>query len=118
MVVTRTEVHQMLTDWERGHLSAAEVHDWAERRYAVAGNEAEDGVVNQVLALLDMLDVNLTVAADTSALRRLLEARPDGLNRALNEYQAYTGTIDVSARKRELSRDPLYGPFCRDGGVE
>jgi hypothetical protein len=117
MIVTRAEVRQVLLDWEAGRVSASEVHGWAEGHYAVAHTEPEDEVVNEVLARLDMLDVNLVVAADVTALKRLLDAQPAGLTEALNEYGACVESIDLSRRRRELAGDPLYGRFCRSPGA-
>ena len=117
MIGTRAEVRRVLFDWEAGRVSATEVHGWAEERYAVSNSEPEDAVVNEVLARLDMLDVDLLVAADVPALKRLLESHPSRLPEALTEYEAYVGAVDVPRRQRELAGDPLYRPFCKLGGV-
>jgi hypothetical protein len=117
MIVTRAEVGRMLVDWEAASVSAAEVHGWAERHYAVADRQPEDQVVNEVLARLDMLDIDLIVAADVPALRRLLESMPARLPDALNEYEAYVDSIDLRRRRQELAGDPFYGPFCNSTGA-
>jgi len=117
MTVTRAEVLRLLFDWEAGRVSAPEVHGWTERRHAVAGRQPEDEAVNEVLACLDMLDVNLIVSADVPALRRLLESTPARLREALNEYEAYVESIDILRRRQELAVDPLYGPFCKSSGA-
>ncbi len=110
--VTRSELGQLLADWQAGHVAAASVHEWAVARYAVTGVNAEDEVVNEVLDLLDALDVNLITAAEVPALQRLLQSPASALDSALEAYDSDIALVDYESRRRDLANDPLYAPFC------
>ena len=106
------QVDQLLAEWEAGRVTAVEVHEWAVARYAVSGVEIENDVVNQVLAELDALDVNLVIAQDVPELRTLLRSDPATSAAAIARYESYAASLDLAARRRQLAGDPLYAPFC------
>src|SRR6478672_6210615 len=106
-VVTADIVESKLRQWQAGELSAAEVHDWAEKTYAVSSWEPESDAVNEVLAELDMLDMNLVMPDDIPALVAALRAK--NYESLLSEYFS---RVDFETRKSQLSAVPLYAPFC------
>ncbi len=106
----RTDIASILVQWKTGMLTNAQVHDWATDRYAVAAWDPEDGAVNEVLARLDMMDMNLVTAEDVAGLLAALgERTAEGAARSMDAYQ---DTVDLAARKRRLVDDPLYARFC------
>ena len=107
----RTDVASILLQWKAGMLTNAQVHDWATDRYAVAAWDPEDGAVNEVLASLDMMDMNLVTVEDVAALLAALgEKTAEGTAQAMD---AYRDTVDLVARKHSLVDDPLYSRFCK-----
>ena len=111
-VVTTRDLEAVLGRWRSGELSASEVHAWAEKRFAMDDIETESAAVNEVLARLDTMDMNLTTVADVPLLLHSLVA-PD----YLAVLAALDRSVDISARQRELRQDPFYAPFCRQGSV-
>jgi hypothetical protein len=107
-VVTADMVESKLRKWQAGEATAAEIHDWAETTYAVSGSEPESDAVNEVLAQLDMLNMNLVTPDDIPALLEAL--RSEDFDTVLEEHFAAT---DFNLRKSQLSKVPLYAPFCR-----
>ena len=114
-LVTRSELRHLLSSWQAGALSAAAVHAWAEARYAVSSFEPEDEAVNEVLANLDKLDMNLITVEDVPALQQLLGDNAESLERALASYDAYFSRVDFARRRQQLAEDPLYARFCGAG---
>ena len=107
-IVTATEVDAKLSEWQSGTVTAAEVHQWAVPRYATHKWEPESDSVNEVLAALDMLDVNLTTIEDVPALKKALRSES-----AADILKVHFQTIDFAIRNRQLAADPLYARFCR-----
>ena len=114
--ITREQVRSTIEAWQRSEMTAAQVHAWAEDRYAASAFEPEDDVVNEVLARLDMLDLNLTIVDDAPALLRPLTYKASEVEKAVAEMERYFETIDLRNRMKTCANDPLYAPFCR--GVE
>jgi len=107
-VVTADIVESKLRRWQAGEITAAEVHGWAENTYAVSSSEPESDAVNEVLAQLDMLDVNLVTPDDIPVLIAAL--RSEQFEALLSKHFA---SVDLNLRKTQLSAVPLYAPFCR-----
>jgi hypothetical protein len=107
-VVTADIVESKLREWQAGEITAAEVHDWAENTYAVSSSAPESDAVSEVLAQLDMLDMNLVTPDDIPVLLAALRSElPETL---LGEHFA---KVDLNLRRSQLSAVPLYAPFCR-----
>ena len=109
--ITRAEIALVLERWTTGQLDAREVHAWAEARFAVDAYEPEDEVANEVLACLDMLDMNLVIAQDVPTLMLALNART--AEEASKELCVVPTPEALSERRRALVDDALYAPFCR-----
>lgn len=63
-LVSRKDLQELLESWRVGRIAAKDVQAWAEARYQVDEWEAEDSVVNEILAHLDALDMNLIIVDD------------------------------------------------------
>jgi len=111
-VILRSDVRTVLADWQAGHRTSQDVHAWAEARFAVDDWECEDDVVNEVLAQLDMLDVNLLTADDVPVLLTMLDLPAGQAARASEILSSYLAGLDLLGRKRALARDPVYARFC------
>jgi hypothetical protein len=110
-MISRQEVRALLERWQRGEITAFQVHTWAEDRHVVSAFEPEDDVVNQVMGHLDMLDISLITAEDVPALLRALDDLGD-TDRVIQDLERYFEGIDFVRRSAECSGDPLYAPFC------
>ena len=89
-IVTRKDLRGMLNQWQAGHVSAQDIHRWAEARY-----QMDDWDVEEATTLL-----------------RELECKTE--NEALELKKAYFDTIDYNKRQAALRSDPLYAPFCKE----
>ena len=106
----RTDVASTILQWKAGLLTSVQVHQWATDRYAASAWDPEDGAVNEVVARLDMMDMNLVTVEDAAVLLAALgEGTAEDAAQAMDAYQ---DTVDFVARKRKLADDPLYSRFC------
>ncbi len=106
--VTTYDIQSILRKWAIDELNESEVHEWAEERYCTGNFEIESAAVNEVLARLDTMDMNLTTKEDIPVLLRALVS---------NEFEAilnqHDKSIDIEMRKLKLKSVPLYSQFCR-----
>lgn len=109
-VVSRAEVASALSKWQTGALSNDQIHAWANERFAVDAWDAEDCAVNEVLAQLDMMDMNLVTVEDVSALLSALEET--SAEGAARIFATYSNTIDLASCKLRLKNEPFYSRFC------
>jgi hypothetical protein len=107
--ITRTEIREVLGQWQRHELSSARLHEWATARHAVAAFECDDEVTNEVLGVLDMLDVNVTTEADIPYLLKALDSA------SADEASSILASMpfDREERRRRYRNDPVYAPFLR-----
>lgn len=108
---TRDEVRQVLLSWQAGHLSPREVQEWADHRYPTHG-AVEDDLVVEMLARLDMLNMNLMTSDDIPVLLNALDLPEDRIDEAFDLLEQHDAIVDVAHRKRALGNDPFYGRFC------
>jgi len=106
--VTANLVESKLRQWQSGELTAAEVHNWAEDTFATDQWEPESDAVNEVLAKLDTLDMDLVTAEDVPVLLSAL--RSNAFEAILAEHFA---RVDIELRRVRLAGVPPYAPFCR-----
>ncbi len=111
--VHKAEVQNVLALWQAGTLTGQQVYDWANDRFATERFEAEDEVTNEVLAELDTLDMNLTTTEDIPYLMQLLAIPIDRMDLVVSLQAKHAKSIDIKARQKALSADPLYTPFCK-----
>ena len=110
-LVTARDIDAVLVHWSSHELSASEVHNWAEARFATDSWEPENEVVNEVLGHLDRLDMNLVVVEDIPLLREALLARnEEDANRLIERSYAIT---PLDARKLMCAGKQIYAPFCK-----
>ncbi len=112
-VITRDELRALLEEWHSGKRKSGEVHDWAEARYAVDAWECEDDVTNEVLAALDVLDMNLLTRDDVPVLQAMLQLLPGQAARAAELLNAHFREVNLDDRKKSLGSEATYAPFCR-----
>lgn len=109
--VTARDITEVLLRWESGAMTSREVHEWANARFCTEQWEAENEIVNEVLAYLDTMDMNLVLPEDIPSLREALCAQsPEAVHRFIDD--CYT-KITIDVRKRKCAEDPLYAPFCK-----
>ena len=111
-VLTRNDLRTVLEKWQSGKMTPGEVHEWAEARYAVHGWECEDDVANEVLAALDVLDMNLLVRDDVPVLQAMLDLPPGQATRAAELLDAHFEQVSLDSRRKSLANEPTYAPFC------
>jgi len=107
--ITRADLREVLGRWQRQELSHTLVHEWATARYAVPGFTCDDEVTNEILAALDMLDMNLTTEAEVPYLLDALDSTD--ADRASSILTSMP--LDREALRLRYSDDPVYGPFLR-----
>jgi hypothetical protein len=112
-LVTRNDLRSVLREWAAGRHSPEHVHQWAERRFADEAWECEDDIANEVLAQLDMLDINLVTPDDLPALLVILQLPTGQARTASATFGSRLSPADLERRRKELAEDPTYGPFCR-----
>ncbi|MBI3805686.1 MAG: hypothetical protein HY282_18195 [Nitrospirae bacterium] len=110
--IRRKDIQKVLIGWQKGKLTAKEVHAWAEDRYAAYNWDPEDDVVNEVLGRLDLLNMTLTTPEDIPAFLQTLSYSSDCLQQAVEYLEGYESEVDIEQRKRACAHDPLYAPFC------
>ncbi len=109
-IVTRDAVRQVLLSWQAGHLAANDVHRWASDRYP--GGAPKDDLVVEILARLDMLDLNLMTPDDIPVLVQALDLPRARMAEAISLLEHYDTAVDIDNRKRALASDPFYARFC------
>jgi hypothetical protein len=112
-MVTRAELITLLEEWQAGRLSATEVQEWAEQRYVpgdfeVDDNEDSGSAAAEVLAQLDMLDINLITVDDIPHYLELLHSPHGTLPEALERFDAKQAVIDFKARQDALATTEPY----------
>lgn len=107
----RSDVAFALNEWAAGVVTNEQVFNWANARFSVEAWEPEDGAVNEVMAQLDTLDMNLVTSEDVSALLTALEAKT--AESAAQVIGSHNAGIDWAARKQTLAGQPFYSPFCK-----
>ena len=112
-VVTRADLVAVLREWQAGRLSATEVHEWAEARYLPGDFEVDDeeesgSAAVEVLARLDMLDINLITVDDIPDYLELLQSPQGTLPESLERFEAKQAVIDFQARQVALATTEPY----------
>jgi hypothetical protein len=118
--VTRAELITLLKEWQDGRISATEVHEWAEARYRPGDFEVDDGeddasgsAAVEVLARLDMLDINLITVEDIPHYLELLHSPKGCLAESLEKFEAKQAAIDFRARENALATTEPYAIMKR-----
>ena len=115
MKITREEVRSKLCDWRDGKISAQEIFEWAGSLYPNTEYEYEDwegdesnSATNEVLAALDMMNINLNTPEDAE----IFISTPLGeFESGFALLQRRLNSIDYDLRRKTLRDDPFYAPF-------
>lgn len=118
MKITREQVRCKLRDWRDGKMSAQEIFEWAGSLYLNTEYEYEDregnesnSVTNEVLAALDMVNVNLNIPEDAEIFLAFLSTPLGQFESGYALLQRRLDSIDYDLRRKTLRDNPLYAPF-------
>jgi len=120
MIISRKDLKEKLLQLQEGRITALELNDWAggnylndEIDYEDWDEAGEDSVTNEVLAALDMMDMNLMTPEDVPAYLDFLETPPAAFEEGYKKLQQYLNRIDIKKRAAALVTDPFYERFCQ-----
>ena len=118
MKITREDVRSKLRDWRDGNISTQEIYEWAGSLYPNIECEYEDlegkesnSVTNEVLAALDMVNMNLNIPEDAKIFLELLSTPLGEFESGYALLQRRLNSIDYDLRRKTLRDNPLYAPF-------
>lgn len=119
--ITRDILQQKLIAWTSGVISAQELHNWVtdiqlEMPEFEDWEEEGDGrfsVSKEVLAELEMLDVNFVTLDDIPIFLDLLNTPTGGFGEAYIRFIARLQEINVPARMRALKTTEPYARHCK-----
>ena len=117
-IIKRDELARVLTDWQSGRMSSAEVLSWADALYPSDDVddedwEGDDSVTNEILAALDMLDMNLALPEDAPIYLDFLSTPFGQFARGHAEFQRRLDEIDYDSRRASLRHVFPYSPFLQ-----
>jgi hypothetical protein len=118
-IVTREQIRQKLGEWQTGAITAEAIQSWAANRWMSDHFTYEDwefdefSASNEVLAALDMLDINLTTEADAEALIEFLNTPIGEFPAGYNRMKEKIRSADYEARKRSLRGIAPYTAFLK-----
>jgi len=100
-------------------MSAQEINDWAFENYQSDSVDYEDwesneeySVINEILAKLDMMDMNLTTTDDIPAFLQFLETPIGEFQKGYAELEKYLNSVNYKQRQASLSGTEPYDKFC------
>jgi hypothetical protein len=117
-IIKRDELARVLTDWQSGRMSSAEVLSWADALYPsddvdYEDWEGDDSVTNEILAALDMLDMNLALPEDAPIYLEFLSTPLGRFGSGHAEFQRRLAEIDYDSRRASLRHVFPYSPFLQ-----
>ncbi|HEV3145796.1 MAG TPA: hypothetical protein VGZ47_18045 [Gemmataceae bacterium] len=118
-LISRNEIAEVLRKWQLGLLTAEHVHNWAGARYLHDDVDYDDeendehSVANEVMAHLDLLDMNLMVAEDIPIYLEFLETPAGQFEQGCKKFNEALDRIEIEARRQQLTHIPLYAPYCK-----
>jgi hypothetical protein len=119
-IIRRQDLKEKLLQWQEGQITAHELNNWAGENYPNDDVEYEDwdeaeeySVANEVLAALDMMDMNLMTPEDVPAYLDFLETPPAMFDEGYKKLQKYLEQIDIKRRAAALVADSFYERFCQ-----
>ena len=113
-LVSRDDLRNVLAQWQHGDLSHSQVYDWSTEHFGLEQMDGGDSVVNEILAHLDIMDVNLTTPDDVPVFLAMLDA--DSEAEATELLRRHGDTLDLDERIAKWRADPFYTPFCHRVG--
>jgi hypothetical protein len=115
-IIKREELAQVLNDWQSGRMSSAEVLSWADALYPSDDVDYEDweednSVTNEILAALDMLDMNLALPEDVPIYLEFLSSPVGQFKTGHAKFQRQLDEIDYVSRRERLRHVFPYSSF-------
>ena len=109
----------MLRDWHAGRTSTEDILRWADALYPsddvdYEDWEGDDSVTNEVLAALDMLDMNLALPEDAPIYLDFLSTPTGQFQAGYARYKQALDQIDYTSRRTSLRNIALYAPFLQN----
>jgi hypothetical protein len=106
-IIKREELVQVLNDWQSGRLSSAEVLSWADALYLSGDVDYEDweednSVTKEILAGLDMLDMNLALPKDAPIYLEFLSTPAGQFESGHTRFQRRLDEIDCENRRAHV----------------
>ena len=108
-LVRREELRSVLARWQHGELSHSQVYDWSNEHFGLEQMDGGDSVVNEILAHLDIMDVNLTTPDDVPIFLAMLDA--DSEADATELLRRHGDALDLDVRITKWRTDPFYAPW-------
>ena len=119
-IVTREEIRQKLREWQSGIISTDAIQTWASERWMSDHYTYEDweyngevSASNEVLAAIDMLDINLTTKEDARIYIEFLNTPLGEYPRGHSRMKEKIRSIDFDDRKRQLRAVAPYSSFLK-----
>jgi hypothetical protein len=113
-LVSREELRNVLAKWQRGELGHSQVYDWSNEHFGLDQMDGGDLVVNEILAHLDIMDVNLITPDDVPVFLAMLDAVSEA--DATELLRRHGDALDLDERIARWGTDPFYAPFCHRVG--
>lgn len=118
-ILKRDELAQMLKDWHTGRVATESLLQWADALYPsddidYEDWEGDDSVTNEVLAALDMLDMNLALPEDAPVYLEFLSTAAGQFQAGYDRYKRALDQIDYTSRRTSLKNVALYAPFLQN----
>jgi len=118
-ILKREEVAQKLRDWHRGRISSQELLRWADAIYPSDDVDYDDweddnSVTSEVMAALDMLDMNLSLPEDAPVFLEFLSTPAGQFQVGYTKYRQALDQIDYPSRRASLRDVPFYAPFLQN----
>jgi hypothetical protein len=118
-ILRRNEVAQKLREWHGGRLSSEDLLQWADSLYPsddvdYEDWEGDDSVTNEVLAALDMLDMNLSLPEDAEIYLDFLSTPVGQFQTGYAKYKQALERVDRVSRRASLRNVPLYAPYLQN----
>src|SRR4051794_29665852 len=118
-ILNRDELDQKLKAWQAGRISSEDLLRWADALYPsndvdYEDWEGDDSVTNEVLAALDMLDMNLALPQDAPIYLDFLSTPAGQFQAGYARYNQALDRIDYTSRRTSLRNVALYAPFLRN----
>jgi hypothetical protein len=118
-IIKREDVARALTEWSSGRMTSAEVLSWADSLYPSDDVDYEDwegdnSVTKEVIAALDMLDMNLALPEDAPIYLQFLSTPAGEFAPGYAEFSRKLDAIDYDRRRVELRGIMPYAPFLQN----
>jgi len=118
-ILTRNELRVLLTQWEQGQITTEELNGFAgelypneEVDYEDWETDGENSVTKEVLAALDMMDMNLMVPEDVPVYLEFLNTPLGSYTDGYLRLRQYLQCVNIKKRQKALSEIPFYKAFC------